>query len=35
MNMKKILVSAIVVVMFGMGVTTTFSKVNANFFFFS
>ena len=29
MNMKKILVSAIVVVMFGMGVTTTFSKVNA------
>lgn len=29
MNMKKILVSAIVVVMFGIGVTTTFSKVNA------
>ena len=29
MNMKKILVSAIVVVMLGMGLTATFSKVNA------
>ena len=29
MNMKKILVSAIIVVMFGTGLTATFSKVNA------